>query len=64
MNKIFVKGDYRQSRQDAYPSIGDQLDAVMKGLEAYSKGEPLPEDTLAWIDACRNVKFDYPKKEV
>ena len=62
MNKIFVKGDYRQSRQDAYPSIGDQLDAVMKGLEAYSKGEPLPPETLNWIDTCKVIKSTYPKK--
>ena len=61
MHKIFVKGDYKQSRVEAYPELGDQLDAIMKGLEAYSKGESLPQDTLDWIDTCRTIKQTYPK---
>ena len=51
----------RTARAGAYPDIGSQLDAIMKGFAAYAAGEPLPPDTLAWIEACQAVKAANPK---
>ena len=44
---------YKSKRQKAYPSVGDQLDALWKGGQAQ-------EEMKALIDA---VKSDYPKTE-
>lgn len=52
---------YRDHRAAAYPGIGDALDALMKGLAAYHRREPLPADTLAYIEACEEVKARFPK---
>ena len=46
--------EYRRLREKAYPSIGDQLDALWKGGQDAA-------DMKALIDA---VKADYPKPEV
>ncbi len=52
---------YRAHRAAAYPFIGEGIDALMKGLAAYHRGEPLPPDTLAYIEACEAVKARFPK---
>lgn len=53
---------YRIHRADAYPSIGDQLDAVWKGMIALrDAGIELPADTLGWLDEVAAVKDQYPK---
>jgi len=62
MPEIKIKHNPVSLRQQSYPEVGNQLDAIMKGLEAYSKGEPLPTDTLAWIEQCNLVKSKYPKE--
>jgi len=51
----------RLRRRDAYPPVGDALDAIAKGLAAYRDGKPLPPETLAWLDACAEVKRRHPK---
>ena len=49
-------------RAKAYMDIGDQLDAMMKALDALQKGGmPLPPETSAWIAHCKDVKARYPK---
>jgi|TARA_B100000035_G_scaffold46934_1_gene35739 hypothetical protein len=45
---------YIQARQEAYPSIGDQLD--MQYWDAVN-------DTTTWKDAIAQVKSDNPKPE-
>lgn len=54
--------DCYKARKAAYPPSGDQLDALMKGLDAVSAEITLPADTLAWIAACKAVKTQYPKE--
>lgn len=49
------------ARRSAYPPMGDQLDALMKGLDAVSAEITLPAETLAWITACKAVKTNNPK---
>lgn len=53
--------DYREARKDAYPDIGDQLDAVFK-LAQYLQdvGHALPPDVRHWITQCAQVKDEYP----
>jgi len=43
MPEIKIKHNPVSLRQQSYPEVGNQLDAIMKGLGAYSKGEPLPQ---------------------
>lgn len=50
----------RRARE--YPEIGAQLDAAMKGLRAYRDGQPLPPETLEWIETCEAVKARHPKE--
>jgi len=51
----------RQERGRAYPLVGDQLDALWKGLQAYQEREPLPADTAEMLAAIQSVKETYPK---
>lgn len=56
---------YKQKRANAYPSIGDQLDAILKQLNAMSlNGELLlvPELDIV-IEKWLQVKTDFPKPE-
>ncbi len=62
MPEIKIKSNIPALRIQNYPEIGNQLDAIMKGLDAYSKGEPLPQATLDWIEQCKAVKSTYPKE--
>lgn len=49
-------------RADAYPPIGDQLDAIARGFAALADaGLPLPAETLAWLDMLRAVKALHPR---
>ena len=51
-------------RQAAYAEempIGDQLDAILKGLAAYHMGESLPQETLDLISKHREIKGRIPK---
>ncbi len=53
--------DYRERRVAEYPMTGHALDAIAKGLRAYQRGEPLPPDTLDWLDERDAVKARFPK---
>lgn len=60
--KIRHEVDYRKLRKQAYPAVGDQLDAVMKLAAALKEqGIPLPEETERWISRCQEVKTKYQK---
>jgi hypothetical protein len=59
---IALLEDCYAARRSAYPPRGDQLDALMKGLDAVSATVTLPADTLAWIAACKAVKASNPKE--
>jgi hypothetical protein len=65
--KIHHKTDPRPLRKAAYMDIGDQLDAMMKGLDALQQsGLVLPAETVAWIAHCKAVKARYalnPEKD-
>lgn len=59
--KIQHRADYRARRRDAYPDIGDQLDAIAKAFTALQQGQPLPPDTVEWIDSLQAVKERHKK---
>jgi hypothetical protein len=60
--KIRHEVDPLPLRRAAYMSIGDQLDAMMKGLDALQqKGIQLPAETVDWIDHCKAVKDRFQK---
>lgn len=62
--KILIPGDYARARQQAYPDIGEQLDAVMKMAAALrAQGVELPPETVQWIDRCQRVKSGIPKPQ-
>ena len=51
----------REIRASNYPSMGDQLDAIMKAMAALkAQGVALPKQTEDWIDECQRVKRDNP----
>ena len=53
---------YRRARAAAYPALGDQLDALLKGFaELRTQGAALPPDLVAVIDAWQAVKAAHPK---
>ncbi|MFW8567357.1 hypothetical protein [Orrella sp. 11846] len=54
---------YTRLRQQAYPKIGDQLDAIFK-LAKHMKdsGEELPTEVTEWLDRCQAVKDKFPKR--
>lgn len=52
----------RAARAAAYPSVGDQLDAIGKLAAALADtGLALPPETISWIDSLRAVKAANPK---
>lgn len=52
---------YALRRRLEMPPTGDQLDALWKGLEALSKGQPLPAETAAMMDGIATVKVRHKK---
>lgn len=53
--------DYRVARRDAFPSQGDQLDAIWEALASLGSGLPTKtQDMLAQVQA---VKAKFPKPE-
>ena len=52
---------YKCARKEQYPAIGDQLDALWKGLAAIADGQPVPTDTITMMAAIEAVKADNPK---
>ncbi len=59
--KITHRPDPAPLRRDAYPSIGDQLDAIWKALRA--NPDLLPPDTQAMLQKIDEVKTNYPKPD-
>lgn len=60
--KIHHAPDPGPMRAQAYPPIGDQLDAVMKLAESLAQsGFALPTEVVGWIEKCQEVKAKYPK---
>ena len=57
--KINIKVDYRAKRREAYPPIGEQLDALWKALAATP--ETLPPEARAMLDQVQAVKSNIPK---
>ncbi len=53
--------DFAELRRDAYPPVGDQLDAIWKIVAAVLAGENPPADALAIRDAVSAVKARLPK---
>lgn len=52
---------YKRARLFNEIGIGDQLDALWKGLAAYHEGAPLPEEALKMIDKINDIKQSIPK---
>lgn len=53
---------YASFREKEYPSIGDQLDVILKGLNSLRlKGMDTPHDLNTTIDQWLAVKSKYPK---
>jgi hypothetical protein len=60
--KITHYDDHRPARAAAYPSIGDQLDALWKLLEQQHGAFPLPVPEAEVIrEHIKMVKAAYPK---
>jgi len=60
--KIRHREPYKPLRISAYPSVGDQLDVLVKlAASLRDQGIVLPADVLAWIDQCEQVKRRHPK---
>lgn len=55
------KSDYREKRKEAYPPIGDQLDAVYKLALALENTIELPIEVKQWINELTSVKTKYKK---
>ena len=57
-----VKTQYQRDRQAEYPSVGNQLDAILKHLNYRRiQGEDLVKDLDNIVGAWLNVKSRYPK---
>lgn len=61
MRRIDIRADYATARRAAYPDIVDQLDALVKAIDAIRRGEPLPAEAVAVLDKVQTVKAAYPK---
>lgn len=57
--KINIKVDYRAKRREAYPPIGEQLDALWKALAADPSA--LPQAAREMLDQVQAVKSKFPK---
>lgn len=53
---------YVENRVNEYPTIGDQMDAIMKWL-ASSGDTNIPQNLKDIANNCMAVKLKYPKKE-
>ena len=61
LTKIVHNPDPGPLRQAAYPSTGDQLDAMWKIVEAMLAGQSPPADALQVSDAVKAVKTKFRK---
>lgn len=58
--EAYSETQYQRDRAQEYPHIGDQLDALWRGLSALATGEPLPDGTTAMREQIQSVKSKYP----
>jgi len=62
--KIRHSEPYAPLRRQAYPPVGEQLDAVLKLAQALERqGFVLPQETKDWMARCQTVKDRYAKTE-
>jgi hypothetical protein len=55
---------YKLERKNAYPDIGEQLDAIWKGFAAFAaSGTVLDADTSGMLETVNAVKSMFPKPE-
>ena len=55
---------YDDARRAAYPALGDQLDAILKGFNTMRLGgQNLPDDLDSIINQWLAVKAEHPKPE-
>lgn len=60
--KIRHSTPHEPLRARAYPSTGEQLDAIFKLAQALKEqGILLPPETVQWIDNCQAVKNKFVK---
>lgn len=61
--KANVRPDYRAKRRFAYPSTGDQLDAIWKTLERIESQSPdmIDSDTRSMLDTIKQTKRRFGK---
>jgi hypothetical protein len=52
---------YMQRRADAYPPVGDQLDALWKLVDSLLSKSVAPAEALAVRDAIAQVKLQWPR---
>lgn len=57
--KFAINVDYRAKRREAYPPIGDQLDALWKALAADPSAIPAPAAEM--LIKIQSVKQQIPK---
>jgi len=50
--------DYREARRPEYPSLEEQVGAIMKWMTT----QPLPPDVKAVVDQVEAVKRKFPKQ--
>ena len=53
LNQEYINTEFQRNRAVAYPSIGDQLDMIMKDMR---------DGTKTHQEACEAVKSKYPKE--
>lgn len=62
LEEIFNITDYRSQRNVEYPDVGDQLDAIIKGLKTLDQGGyDVGTDCEALINKIDALKAKYPK---
>lgn len=54
--------DYKIERKRAYPKLGDQLDEIMKWIDA-SSDQTIPTALKQIAKECMDIKQAYPKPE-
>ena len=52
---------YKRRRREAYPEVGEQLDALWKGYAALAAGAPEPEGAASMRAEIAAVKAAHPK---
>jgi hypothetical protein len=57
--KITHYDDHRPERAAAYPSVGEQLDAIWKFIE--QSGVAMPVQTAEMLERIKAVKERFPK---